>query len=263
MVRVWSRLAALLVVLAAVGLSTATSSSARQGECTVVTLSAASADCSWSYSDYRGEKSSGDGSTWVVRLQCDNGGICVDRVECLEGGVAGFMSDVFRDGIDVGDVCVPEAEVEEVDYVRLAVREFKSLEWPASAVSVDPPDGRTLVNFDTFFYTANARPTIKVVTLAGRQVSIRATPVSYAWSFGDGEGATTASAGAGYPGGDIVHVYVERDDFEVNVDTTYSGQFKVDDGEWQPIEPQVTVVGPGVELSTIEARPELVDDPLS
>ena len=54
---------------------------------------------------------------------------------------------------DVGDVCVPDEEVKEVDIVKLVIREFKRMEWPASDLVVQPPGGKTLVNFETNFYT--------------------------------------------------------------------------------------------------------------
>lgn len=245
----------------AVALSPATSADAKEGDCVAVTLAGVSADCAWTYTDFSSQQSSGDGYTWVVALQCDNGGICVDRVECVEAGVDGYVSDVFRDGVDVGDVCVPETDVSEVDYAKLVLRAFKTLNWPASPVGVDPPDGLTLVNFDTYFYTTNASSTIKNVFLGGKQIDIQATPVSYDWSFGDDTVATTASAGAPYPNGDVVHVYVTKDDFEVSVDTTYSGQYKIGNGGWKTIDAQVTVQGPIAGLSTLEATPELVTDP--
>ena len=144
---------------------------------------------------------------------------------------------------------------------RAVTRSFKTLEWPVSPVIMDPPDGQTLVNFDTYFFTSNAGATTRLVTLAGRSVTIRATPVSYAWSFGDGTEATTASAGAPHPEGDVVHVFVEKGEFEPSVDTTYGGEFRIGDGEWRAINAQVTVQGPTAQLTTLEATPELVTDP--
>ena len=44
---------------------------------------------------------SGDGHTWVVSIQCGNGGICTEHVECTEGGQEGYVHDVYMDGTDV------------------------------------------------------------------------------------------------------------------------------------------------------------------
>ena len=51
--------------------------------------------------------------------------------------------------------------------------------------------GRTLINFDTNFYTTNTHPTTQTVTLIGQQVTIEATPTEYTWHFGSGEGDQT------------------------------------------------------------------------
>src|SRR5687768_11342904 len=82
--------------------------------CVQVTWQAVSADCSWSYAEYLETSGSLDAHTWVVSIQCGNGGICAEQVECNENGVEGFVHDVYMDGTDVGDVCVPADAVNEV-----------------------------------------------------------------------------------------------------------------------------------------------------
>ena len=216
------------------------------------------AECQWSYADYSTSASSSDGHTWVVTIQCGNGGICAEHVECVENGAAGFVHDVFMDGQDVGDVCVPEAAVQEVDISQLAIREFKRIDWPASELIVQPPGGETLVNLETIFYTTNSKPIAQTVTLAGRWVTIEATPPSYTWHFGDETVETTTSPGHPHPNHDVFHVYTSKGDVAASVSTTYSGRFRIGNGEWQAIPGTLTVDAEAVGITVLEAKPQLV-----
>jgi hypothetical protein len=228
------------------------------GSCIQVGLDGVNAECSWTYADYSASSSSGDGHTWVVTIQCGNGGICVEHVECVENGEEGYIHDVFMDGTDVGDVCVPDNAVQEVDIRQLAIREFKRLDWPSSELTVQPPGGETLVNLETIFYTTNSAPTSRTVTLAGRSVTIEATPTSYAWHFGDGTIETTTSPGHPHPDHDVFHVYASTGEVAASVSTTYAGRFRIGNGDWQQIPDTLTVDGAPVGLTILEARPQLV-----
>ncbi|WP_090967856.1 hypothetical protein [Nocardioides exalbidus] len=161
------------------------------------------------------------------------------------------------DGTDVGDVCVPESQVEEVNIAELAIREFKRLTWPSSELVVQPPGGKTLVNLETNFYTTNDQVSTRTVTLAGRRVEIRAMP-SYTFKFGDGQSTATTNPGRPHPNLDVTHVYLATGDVVVSVDTTYAGQFRIGDGDWQSIPDALTVAGAGSDLRVVEALPQLV-----
>jgi hypothetical protein len=226
--------------------------------CVGVGMDGVSAECVWSYQDYSAAATSGDGYTWLIALQCGNGGICAEHIECVENGEEGFMHDVYRDGVDVGDVCAPKDAVNEVDLVKLIIREFKRIEWPASRLVVQPRGGKTLVNFETNFYTPDHRLIDQSVTVAGQQVTIRAIPVSYAWSFGDDTGTTTTSPGSPHPDLEITHEYVQVDQVAVRVDTTYAGEFRIGNGDWTSIPDTLTVAGESQDLQIVEALPQLV-----
>ena len=249
---------ALAFLLLFAGLLVASPARAEEPPCVRVGLDGVSATCAWTYADYSASASSGDGHTWVVSIQCGNGGICTEHVECVENGEAGFMHDVYMDGADVGDVCVPESKVQEVDVRQLAIREFKRIKWPASDLVVQPPGGETLVNLDTIFYTTNSKPIPQSVTLAGRTVTIEATPTSYTWHFDESTSTSTSSPGHAYPNHDVVHVYEQTGDVAASVDTTYTGRFRIGDGEWQNIPDTLTVDGAAVDLTVLEAKPQLV-----
>ena len=69
---------------------------------------------------------------------------------------------------------------------------------PPSKLEVQPPNGRTLVNFDTNFFTGT-RAFDRTVTLLGQHVDLHIVPSEFGWRFGDGESLATDQPGAPYP----------------------------------------------------------------
>ncbi|HSE10291.1 MAG TPA: hypothetical protein VLB29_16640 [Nocardioidaceae bacterium] len=119
------------------------------------------------------------------------------------------------------------------------------------------PEGKTLVNFDTIFYT-EAQPFNATVTLLGQQVDITAEPEQYTWHHGDGSSTATTSPGAPYPSKEITYRYSDADTtVSPRVDVTYSARFRVNGGAWQDIDETVTIAGPEGSLRVSEARPVL------
>ena len=98
----------------------------------------------------------------------------------------------------------------------------------------------------------------RTLVLAGRQVEIRATPVTYTFKFGDGTSLDSATPGRPHPDLDVTHVYARLNDVTVSLDTTYSGEYRIGDGAWTPIDATLTVAGPGQDLEVVEALPQLV-----
>ncbi len=78
---------------------------------------------------------------------------------------------------------------------------------------------------------------------------------------GDDATLTTDSAGHPYPEQDVVHTYATLSPVKPSVDTVYSGQFRVNGGQWEAIDETVTVEGAPVGLEIVEAKPELVAPP--
>ena len=68
------------------------------------------------------------------------------------------------------------------------------------------PETKTLVNFETIFYT-RAAGVHADDHLVDQQVDVEARPSSFTWHHGDGTTATTTSPGAPYPAKDIVYEY--------------------------------------------------------
>lgn len=119
------------------------------------------------------------------------------------------------------------------------------------------PAGRTLVNFDTIFYT-DPEPVALQLTILGQGVDVAAESSSYRWVFGDGTVITTESPGGPYPSKEIVHRYTDADvTVAARVEAAYSARFRVSGGDWQQIAETVTTVGPASELRIVEGTPLL------
>jgi hypothetical protein len=135
---------------------------------------------------------------------------------------------------------------------------FARLPLPAARLVVQPPDGLTLVNFATNFFTTDTRPLLRRVTILGRQVTIRATPSSYTWTYGDGATRTTTSPGAAYPRLEITHRYARKGRYAVRLAVTYRGDFRLGAQPWRAIPGTVSIAGPAQRLRAVEATPHLV-----
>ncbi|TYL44823.1 hypothetical protein FXB39_21440, partial [Nocardioides sp. BGMRC 2183] len=122
-------------------------------------------------------------------------------------------------------------------------RAFQRLSWPASDLKIQPINGRTLVNFDTNYYTDDTTPITQTIRLLGRPITIEATPTEYHWHFGDHTNLTTTDPGAAYPNLTITHQYRHTGHYQPRLDTTYGGRYRVGNGPWQQIPGTHTVTG--------------------
>jgi hypothetical protein len=209
--------------------------------------------------------SSGDGHTYAVRPKCgdaSNGeAICSQVQECTaDDGEQGIMMILLRDGESYGETCLSDTQAGNLGVITpgLVLREFKRLTWPESPLTIQPPGGKTAVNFTTYFFTDNVEPTTQTVTIIGQEVEIEATPTSYRYRFDAHDTVDTRRAGGPYPSGDVTHEYAYQGGTRPSIDTVYSGRYRVNGGGWQDIPETVTVEGASVALRIVEVRPTLV-----
>jgi hypothetical protein len=122
--------------------------------------------------------------------------------------------------------------------------------------------GKTLVNFDTNFYTT-VDPVHDTFTLLGQHVQVIATPDSYTWHFDSGntdQTRTTTTPGAPYPDLDVTYAYDNaHTTVHPSVDVTYSARFSVNGGPWQTIPATVTIEGDPISRYVAEATGVLAD----
>jgi hypothetical protein len=95
--------------------------------------------------------------------------------------------------------------------------------------------------------------------MAGFRVEIRPKAKSITYRYGDGttSGPTTSLGGA-YPTGDIVKAYTHAGAYAVRADATYTGEFRVNGGQWIDIPGEVTIQGIPQMLTVTTAKNRLV-----
>lgn len=205
-----------------------------------------------------------DGHSYQLVPRCEVGGtaLCHDPMTCTDAdGNEGIYYELYRDGEATGTYyCITDDDARDAGVVTpgLVAAAFKRLEWPKSDLVIQPPKGRTLINFDTNFFTRNTTPTTQTVRLLGQRITIEATPAEYTWIYDDGDTDTTSHPGAPYPDLDVTHDYAEATHYRPRVDTTYVGRYKIGNGPWQDIPATLTVPGATQRLEAVEARPVLV-----
>jgi hypothetical protein len=185
----------------------------------------------------------GGGGTDPIR-DSDLDGICV--------------STAITMGLDPFNFCAEPTDGGDVDVTPAFVAQaLRFIPLPPAALQVQPPDGRTLVNFDTNFFT-DVEPFDTSVSLLGQQVDLHIVPSAFAWQFGDGDTVTTAEPGSPYPKLDVTHSYLTKGQVSPRVDTTYTARFRVNGGPWRDVPGSVTIAGPPVDLQVLTATPTLV-----
>jgi len=149
----------------------------------------------------------------------------------------------------------PEDNTLTMDQIRSA---FESIPVPDSILTIQPPGGETLVNFDTNFYTV-ADPFEASVTVLTHTVDFRIRPRSFSWHFGDGNHNTTTKPGAAYPRLEVTHRYQTKHTVTPSVDTTWEADYRIDGGTWTTLDDTVTKAGETQRLTIRSATPILVD----
>ena len=138
----------------------------------------------------------------------------------------------------------------------MVLHAFRRVPLP-SLRSHSQPANKTLINFDTIFYT-DAQPLTRQLTLLGQRVRLEIKPSSFDWVHGDGTTDTTATPGAPYPAKDIVYRYADAHRTVAHrVVVTWSAEYSLNGGALRPVNGTVTTTGPGTPLRVAEASPAL------
>jgi hypothetical protein len=143
---------------------------------------------------------------------------------------------------------------------------------PHPSIGTAPPGGTTLVNIETVLWVATAPDrSLGTVTLLGHRVDLRAHVERVRWDFGDGTGDETGTPGKAYTRAEpcrtpqcpsyFGHTYVRTGEVAIRAQLTWSGEFRVDGGAWQPIPGTVDAAALGTSVHVKEARGVLVPNP--
>jgi hypothetical protein len=185
----------------------------------------------------------------------------------MEGSPTGFGYVMYGGELAGSSMgwCEPPAEAEaqgpQVTPGRV-LSAFRRIPLPAGKLSIQPPGGKTLVNFDTIFSTT-ASDLTRTIRLLGHRVDLRISPTAYVWNHGDDTSQTTDGPGRPYEQGVdmeeyVTHQYTDADvTVRPSVDVTYGATYRVDGGPWQDVVGTVTITGLTAQLRIVEAKPVL------
>lgn len=144
--------------------------------------------------------------------------------------------------------------------VVVTLADFQQVPFAPGTSLLAPPGGQALVNLAVHVH-ADAAVQVLPTVVQGAAVQVRATPVAYAWDFGDGAGTgPSPDPGAPWPAAGHEHAYATPGARAVAMSTTYAGEFSVAGGPWQPIDGQVTIASPAQPVLVRTARASLVGD---
>jgi hypothetical protein len=138
----------------------------------------------------------------------------------------------------------------------MVLQAFRRVPLPALR-SHSQPANKTLINFDTIFFTP-AQPLTRNITLLGQRVRLEIRPSRFEWVHGDGTTETTSEPGSPYPAKDIVYRYADAHrTVQHRVVVTWSAEYSLNGGPLQPVNGTVTTTGPATPLRIAEASPAL------
>ncbi|MEQ6900301.1 PKD domain-containing protein [Nocardioides sp. YIM 152588] len=192
----------------------------------------------------------------------ESAALCYEPAVCPDGQneVAFWYTDPETGNIlSEGTYCPGEDEAAEPATITLGMvlEAFRRIPLHAAELAIEPPDGRTLVNFETNFYSP-AAPLERTVVILGQRVDLHITIATYHWDFGDGTTRDTTTAGAPYPALALTHNYRHTGRYHPRLDATYTADYRVNGGPWQPVDGTVTISGAPTTLTAVEAHPTLV-----
>ncbi len=203
---------------------------------------------------------------------CDNGGICATALLCADGSpVTKYVwVDAAGERGETRTVCPGDPDIPEVTVTPPTpgeiFRAFKEVAPTKSVLSIQPPGGKTLVNFPTIFSTeAEPFSTPSIPLVKGFSVVFHISPAAYVWEHGDGSDAVTTDwpGEAWSQGADVedllTHTYQTLDPVKASVTVRWGAKVSLNGGPPQPVDGTVNAPSPEVDLRILEATPELVE----
>ena len=128
------------------------------------------------------------------------------------------------------------------------------------------PNGWMVVGLDTNFYSIVGTEIVNGVLL-GQPASVRFTPVSWHWAYGDGTGATRGTPGAtwaaqGIPEFDPTptsHIYSTEGTYYIDLSITFTADYRYSTGNWTRVYGTITLPANRLKISVGDAKTVLVN----
>lgn len=199
----------------------------------------------------------GDRTITQIRT-CEDGSTALDPLHrrAISAETGGYVPGSGWEQVDNGGC--PE---EPTPQVVLTVEEFRRLPIEVRVPMIQPFGGRALVTMGVAVHT-DGSPQELDTTVVGVPVRVRATPVQFAWDYGDGSAMIrTPVAGHEWPHHAALGEYPEPGEFELRLTTTWRGEYRVDGaGPWLPVAGTASTTSDPVAISVETAPARLVSE---
>ncbi|MBX3098764.1 MAG: hypothetical protein KF761_04225 [Salinibacterium sp.] len=137
---------------------------------------------------------------------------------------------------------------------------------PVPPVDHMQPNGWTIAGLDTNFY-ATGGTHIRDGQLLGQPASVRFTPVSWHWAYGDGAHATRSQPGSTWSAQSIPefdptptsHIYTAYGTYSIDLDVTYTAEYRYGGGPWTPIAGTLNLPANRLQITVGNAKTVLVN----
>jgi hypothetical protein len=137
--------------------------------------------------------------------------------------------------------------------------------YPQSPTVTSEPNGWAVIGLDANFVSDAARHTASG-SLLGQPASVRFTPVTFRWDYGDGARGTTATGGRtwaqlGVPEFSPTatsHIYTAEGSYGITLTVEYVAQYSIASGPWQGVPGTLRLSAPTFTVIAADAKTVLV-----
>lgn len=142
--------------------------------------------------------------------------------------------------------------------ITVTREDFASMPVKPLVAAAGPDSGWLPVNMVNVLH-AEAETQSMPMELLGVPVVVRATPVLYEWDLGDGNTISTTNPGKPFPSEAVSATYRYEGWYDVQLTTTFSGQFSVAGGQWQDIDGTIVVASDPISIFSKSMESRLVN----
>lgn len=142
--------------------------------------------------------------------------------------------------------------------ITVTREDFASMPVKPLVAAAGPDSGWLPVNMVNVLHAEEETQSLPM-ELLGVPVVVRATPVLYEWDLGDGNTISTTNPGKPFPSEVVSATYRYEGWYDVQLTTTFSGQFSVAGGQWQDIDGTIVVASDPISIFSKSMESRLVN----